>query len=149
MKLVAVSTTCVALGVGASTLINASASPSTKAVAARTTVQKHAANKHRKGHANLLRRATHATLTVPTKDGFKDITLDRGTLRAIDGDKLTIDESTKKLAGTTVTITVPAGAKVRVNRTAATLSDLKAGQRVVVAHLPKQTVVRANDKKQR
>jgi hypothetical protein len=147
MKLIAVSTSCVALGVGASTLINASAAPSTKA-AGTAALKTHAAKGHGKGHAGLFRRAVHATLTVATKDGFKEVTIDRGTLTAVNGDTLTINESTKKLAGKTVTIVVPTGAKVRVNRAAAALGDLKAGQRVVVAHLPKQTVVRAHDKRQ-
>lgn len=146
MKLTALGTSCVVLGAGAGTLLNATAAPTAKKTPAAKAAAK---KKHAKeGQAKLLRRAVHAELTVPTKDGFKTVTIDRGTLTAVDGNRLSINESTKKLTGgRTVTVTVPAGAKVRSNGKAATLSALKVGQKVAVAQLPKRTTVRAHDVK--
>lgn len=147
MKLAAVGTSCVVLGAGAGTLLNASAAPAKKAAKTAAAKKKHA---HKKGAlgGKLIKRAVHADLTVATKDGFKTVTIDRGTLTAVSGNQLTIDESTKQLTnGKTVTVTVPAGARIKANRKTTTLAGLKAGQRVTVASLPKQTVVRAFDKK--
>ena len=51
------------------------------------------------------------------------------------------------LAGKDVVVDVAADAKVRVDKKAAHLTDLKAGQHIAVIKLPKQTVVRAITKK--
>ncbi len=106
---------------------------------------------HAKGaeHAGLraLRRAVHAELTVPTRTGFATVTLDRGFVTAVAGRRLTLSESTRRRAGRTVTLTIPAGAGVLDNRRPAGLGDLRAGQRVTIVRRPARTVVRAHDRR--
>lgn len=143
-KLTAVGTACVVLGAGAGTLLNAEAAP--KAATATEAAKAKKAQKQAPA-AKALRRAVHAELTVPGKDGFETVTVDRGTLTAVNGSQLTIDESTKKLKGKTVTVTVPSTVKVRSDGKAATLAGLKPGQKVAVMQLPKRTVVRAHTPK--
>jgi hypothetical protein len=59
----------------------------------------------------------------------------------VNGQQLTITEGTAKASYKTVTLTIPAGARVRDNRQKASLSDVKAGQRVIVIQAPKRTLV--------
>lgn len=93
------------------------------------------------------KRAAHAELTVPTKTGFVKATVDRGQLVSVSGSSVTLRYKTKKLTGDTVTLSIPSNARVRANGKKASLADLKAGQRVSVAKLPKRTIVRAHTPK--
>jgi hypothetical protein len=90
-------------------------------------------------------RAVHADAVVPQKDGtFATITFDRGTVKSVSGQDLTITEGTRTATYKDVTITLPSAAKVRRAGTAdATLADLQAGDRVAVVQAPKGTFVLA------
>ncbi|MDQ6806695.1 MAG: hypothetical protein M3065_17415, partial [Actinomycetota bacterium] len=57
------------------------------------------------------------------------------------GQQLTIAEGTKKATYRTVTVTIPTTARVRLDRKAAALSALKAGERVMVIQAPQRTWV--------
>ncbi len=144
IKLIGVAASCVAIGAGASVIANAGAAPSTTA---------HAAHAH-KAHAGmgprrLLTRAVHADLVVHTKTGWGTVTLDRGAVKSVSGQQLTITEGTMKATYKTVTLTIPTTAKVRDDKHKATLADLKAGQRVIVVQAPKRTLVAAHDPKKK
>jgi hypothetical protein len=143
IKLTAVATSAAVLAGGAGVVLNASAADSSK-----STTKKAAAAKKAKGPgARFARHAVHADFTIATKDGFKTVTIDRGTVKSVNGNQLTVEESTKKLTGKIVALTIPDGAKVRVDKKAAQLSDVKAGQHVNVIVGPKQTHVVARDAK--
>jgi hypothetical protein len=90
-----------------------------------------------------LRRAVHAEAVVPFNGQFVTVTLDRGFVQKVEGKDLTIREGTKTLTYKTVTLTNPDGAKVRNDGKQANLSDLQAGEHVVVVQGPKGTKVRA------
>jgi hypothetical protein len=83
----------------------------------------------------------HGDVVVRTKAGFFTVTFDRGKVDSVSGRQLTITEGTKKASYKTVTLTIPTGATVRDDRHTASLSDLKAGQRVLVLKAPKRTFV--------
>ncbi|PTL59734.1 hypothetical protein [Paraconexibacter algicola] len=135
---------CIAVGAAGSTIVAASAeSPARSSGAAK---QAAGAGKGARAADPVLRaarRAVHAELTVATKDGFDEVVVDRGVVTAIRGDALTLRQGTKRRSGETVTVTIPQDARVRVDRKAAKLSDVRAGQRVAVLQLPRRTVVRA------
>jgi hypothetical protein len=76
--------------------------------------------------------------------GFVTVSFDRGRVDSVNGQQLTLTEGTAKASYKTVTLTIPSTARVRDNRQAATLSDLKAGQRVIVVTAPRQTFVIAH-----
>ncbi len=84
---------------------------------------------------------------VRTADGFANVTFERGKVDSVSGQQLTITEGTPKATYKTVSVTVPAGAVIRDNRQKATLSDVKAGQRVLVLTAPKRTYVIARTPK--
>jgi hypothetical protein len=131
VKLATVGAGCAAVGAGAGILGTAAAS-STSAPA-----------KHHHGrHHGVLARALHADAVVPAKGGkFVEITLDRGTVQSVSGQQLTLAEGTRAHVYKTVTLTIPAGARIRDNRQAAQLSDVKPGQRAVVIQRPNKTLV--------
>jgi hypothetical protein len=88
----------------------------------------------------------HQDLVVPsTTGGFETVTVDSGTIKSVSGSSLTIDEGYSGKSYRTVTLTIPAGANVDRNLAAASLSDLKAGDRVSVARSPHGTNVTAFD----
>ena len=88
----------------------------------------------------------HSDAVVPNeKGGFDTITMDRGRFSSSSGDQLTITEGSKTATYKTVTFTIPSDATVRRNGEAAKLSDLKAGDTVLVLQGPKGTVVAAHD----
>ena len=88
----------------------------------------------------------HSDTVVPNeKGGFDTITMDRGRFSSSSGDQLTITEGSKTATYKTVTFTIPSDATVRRNGEAAKLSDLKAGDTVLVLQGPKGTVVAAHD----
>jgi hypothetical protein len=142
VKVAAVGGACAAIGAGAGILGTSAAT--TGPSSASSTHSTHKTRRH--GARSLLRRAVHAEAVVATKGGqFVQVTLDRGTVQSVSGQQLTITEGTKKHVYKTVTLTIPGNAIVRDDRRAAQLSDLKAGQRVLVAQGPSRTRVLARD----
>lgn len=102
---------------------------------------------HRSHHrvARRLARAVHAEAVVPQRGGtFASFVYDRGTVTSVSGSDLKIAEGTKAAVYKDVTITIPAGAKVRRAGTRrATLASLQTGDHVRVLQGPKHTLVRA------
>lgn len=90
-------------------------------------------------------RAVHAEAVVATRDGFKDLTYDRGTVKSVSGRQLTVTEGTKDATYKDVELTIPGDAKIRVpGKPDATLADVTAGMRAVVATRANKTVVYAH-----
>src|SRR3954453_10918302 len=89
--------------------------------------------------------AVHAEAVVPTRSGdFATVVFDRGTVKDVSGDQLTVTEGTKDATYKTETFTVPDGAKIRRWGTDdAKLSDLQTGDRVAVIRTPKKYFVLA------
>ena len=56
-----------------------------------------------------------------------------------------VREGTRRATYKTVTVTLPANARIRVDRRPAQLSDVKPGQRVAVLRAPERAFVRAHD----
>jgi hypothetical protein len=134
-RLLIVAVCCVALGAGASVLASAGAA---------TTGPSHTAagkSSRARGLRGLARRAVHGTVVVHTKAGFANVTFDRGKVDSLSGRQVTITEGTAKASYKTVTLTIPATARVRVDRKPASLSGVKPGQRVLVLVAPKRTFV--------
>ena len=142
-RLLLVAVCCVAVGAGIGAIASAGAATSGSASPAAAT--------HAKAHRGGLRRLLHAvqgSAVVRTADGFANVTFQRGKVDSVSGQRLTITEGTPKASYKTVSVMVPAGAVVRDNRQKATLSDVKAGQRVLVLTTPKRTYVIARTPKQ-
>jgi hypothetical protein len=74
----------------------------------------------------------HSEMVVPNKagDDFITITQDNGKVESVSSDQLTITEGTSTATYKTVTIDVPADAKILRNGKKAELSDLQAGDQV-------------------
>lgn len=142
-KLLTVGAVCAAAGAGASAIATAGAAGTTTSTNSATT---HSATA-RPARRALVRRAVQGSLVVATKSGFVTVTFDRGFVQSVSGQQLTIREGTKKATYKTVTLSIPAGAKVRDNGRAASLSQLTQGQRVGVVQGPKRTVVVARTPK--
>ena len=88
----------------------------------------------------------HSESVVPNdKGGFDTITMDQGGFASLSGAQLTIMEGTSRATYKKATLTIPSGATVRRNDEKAQLSDLKAGDTVLVAQGPDGTVVDAHD----
>ena len=88
----------------------------------------------------------HSDSVVPNeKGGFDTVTMDRGSVVSLSGEKLTMTEGTKTATYKTLTLTIPASATVRRNGDAAHVSELKAGDTVLVLQGPKGTVLAAHD----
>jgi hypothetical protein len=136
-KLGAVAVSCAAIGAGASAIANAGASTRGSSTTAATKA-KHAAGTRRA----LLRRAVHGDAVVATKSGYASVTFDRGTVKSVSGQQLTLSEGRSKgPAYKTVTVTIPTTARVRDSGHKATLADVKPGQRVVIIQAAKRTFV--------
>jgi L-fucose isomerase-like protein len=138
-RLLLVAVCCLAVGAGASAIATAGAS---------TTSTNQAAHAARAGARFRLRRlalrAVHGTVVVHTKTGFVTVTFDRGTVDSVSGQQLTITEGTPKASYQKVTLTIPTTATVRDNRQAASLSQLTAGERVIVVSAPTKAWVIAH-----
>jgi hypothetical protein len=132
-KILTVAATCLAVGAGAGVIANAGAATSAKA----GTHAKRAGLHPRR----LLSRTVHADLVVATKAGFATVTFDRGFVQSVSGQQLTISEGTKKATYKTITLTIPATARVRDDGAKSTLGSLKSGQHVLVVQGPKRTFV--------
>jgi hypothetical protein len=146
-RLLVVAVACAAIGAGASAIAGAGAATPSAAKSS-------AAGKPgtKRGHrAGGLRRwatrSVHGDLVVKAKSGFVTVSFDRGKVDSVDGRRLTITDGTRKASYRTVTVTVPSSAVVRDDRKAAQLSDLKAGQRVIVVQAPQRMLVVARTPK--
>jgi hypothetical protein len=141
-RLLLVAVCCVAAGAAISAIATAGAATSGSS--------SHPASQHahvRKGGLRRLAHAVQGSAVVRTADGFATVTFQRGKVAAVSGRQLTITEGTRKATYKTVTVTVPADAVVRDNRAKSSLSDVKAGQRVLVLTAPKRTYVIARTPK--
>jgi hypothetical protein len=133
-RILIVAVTCAVIGAGASAIASAGASTS-PTMASRA----HAGRVH--GPRRWERRAVEGSIVIRTKQGFKTVTFERGTVQSISGQQLTMVEGTAKATYKTVTLTIPANARVRDNGQKSTLSNVKDGQRVIVLTAPKNTFV--------
>ena len=99
---------------------------------------------HHFGHHGMF-GAVHVEAVVPTRgDDFATVVTDRGTVKDVSGDQLTVAVGTRDAIYRTETFTVPDGAKIhRWGTEDAKLSDLQAGDRVAVIRTPKKYVVLA------
>ena len=140
VRLIAVAVSCLAIGGAASAIATAgAATPATSSTS-------HAAHPRRAGRA-VLTRAVHGNLVLATKKGFVNVTFDRGTVQSVQGQQLTLIEGNRSGTHRTVTLTVPGSAVVRVDGKKASLSDVKAGQRVRVVQGLKQERVTARTRR--
>jgi hypothetical protein len=69
---------------------------------------------------------------------------ERGTVRSVSGQQLTLAEGSTKATYKTVTLTIPADAHVSDNGQKSTLSSVTDGQRAVVVTGPQNTFVFAH-----
>lgn len=141
-RLLLVAVCCVAVGAGVSAIASAGAATSI--------ASSHAASSHakvRRGGLRHLLRAVQGSAVVRTADGFANVSFERGKVVSVSGRQLTLTEGTPKATYKTVTVTVPANAVVRDNRQTASLSEVKAGQRVLVLTAPRRTYVIAHTPK--
>ncbi len=133
-RLLLVAVCCVAVGAGASVIAGAGA---------RITPSK-ASPAHQGGKRGLRRIAAHTVhgeFVVHTKAGFRTVTIDRGVVDSVSANQLKITEGTPKATYKTVTLTIPADARVRDDKRKSSLSSVKAGQRVLVLAAPQRTLV--------
>ena len=135
-RLMIVAVCCIALGAGISAIASAGATTNPTGHAGRAG--------HHGGLRRFAARAVHGDLVVATKTGFANVTFDRGVVQSVNGRTLTITEGPEKATHQTVTLTIPAGAKVRDDRQVSSLSAVKPGQRVMVLTGRKQTFVIAH-----
>jgi hypothetical protein len=142
-KLGAVALSGLAIGAGASAITSAGAATSTSA--ATTTSATRQAQPAGVTLRRLAARTVDGDLTVATKSGFVAVTFERGFVQSVNGQQLAITEGTRKTTYKTVTLTIPAAARVRDNGKASTLADLSAGQHVLVIQGPERTLVRARN----
>jgi hypothetical protein len=91
--------------------------------------------------------AVHEVAVVLNKagDGFLTVTSDSGTLQSVSGGQLTLKEAVGSVVYRTVTLTIPSDARVIRNFRSASLSDLRAGDRVRVSSSTEGTAVLADD----
>jgi hypothetical protein len=89
----------------------------------------------------------HGNVVVATRKGFVHVIFDRGIVKSVSGNQLVLKDGTKTATYKTVTLTIPAAARVRDNGARATLADIKPGQRATVIQAPKHTWVIAHDAK--
>jgi hypothetical protein len=96
-----------------------------------------------------MRGAVHSVSVVPDKAGTSFITLttDRGTVKSVDsaGATITIVEGTKSATYKTLTLSVPAGAKVTRDGKTASLAEVKAEDDVSIGSSTEGTTVFATD----
>jgi hypothetical protein len=141
-RLLSVAVCCVALGAGVSAITTAGAATSNTRRAGSSHAAKAAKPAAARGRGlRRLMRAVQGSAVVHTKTGFATVTFQRGKVDSVSGQQLTLTEGTRKAAYKTVTVTIPANAVVRDDRHKAALSDVKAGQRVLVLQAPQRTYV--------
>ncbi len=137
-RLLLVAVCCVVVGAGASVIAGAGAATGTPAHAK---AAHRAHGKHRGGLRRFAGRAVHGDVVIHTKAGFRTVTFDRGVVDSVSGQQLNITEGTPTATYKTVTLTVPATARVRDDHQWTSLSAVKPGQRVLVLVAPKRTIV--------
>jgi len=135
-RLMLVAVSCAVIGAGASAIASAGASTTAPARSAHPGL--------RAGRFHWAHRAVQGEMVVKTKQGFVTVSFERGKVDSVNGQQLTLTEGTKTASYKTVTLTIPASARIRDNRKPATLSDLSPGQRVIVITAPKRTFVIAH-----
>lgn len=141
---VTVAVAAIGVGVGASLLGSAAASPTSTQPSSGTVTNQPAGQR---ALLRPLRRAVHAEAIVPVAGGgFVTVTLDRGVVQSVSGSQLTLSEGTRKATYKKVTLTIPANATVRDNRVPSQLSSIKPGQVAIVVQGPKHTRVVAHDR---
>ena len=91
--------------------------------------------------------AVHAEAVVPNKagNGFTTVTSDAGTIKSINGNDVTIDESVGTLHYKDTTVTIPSDATVIRDHAKASVSDLKQGDFIRVVSSSDGTFVMAED----
>lgn len=146
LKPITVAAACVAIGAAGSAIATAGAASTgttttTASGSGASSTNAKTARARGAGVRALERRTVQANVVVATKSGFATVTIDRGFVQSVSGQRLTIREGTKKATYKTVMLTIPSNAKVRDNRQASTLSALTAGQRVAVVQAPQRTWV--------
>lgn len=140
VKTTAIGASCALIGAGAGIASSTASSQSGSSAAAPA-----AGHARHAGRARAMRRAVHADLIVAVRGGgFQKATIDRGVVRSVTGDRLTLAEGTARATLREITLTIPANARVRDNRQASTLAALKPGERVAVWQGPKRTLVSAH-----
>jgi hypothetical protein len=137
LKLIAVAATCAGIGAGVSAIASAGAATS-QPKSARPAVGLRA-----------VRRAVSGDLVVATKTGFATVTFERGIVTSVSGQQLRLAEGTRARTYQTVTLTIPANAKVRDNGKSTTLANVAVGQRALVVQGPKLTHVIAHTPRRR
>jgi hypothetical protein len=92
-------------------------------------------------------RAVHASEIVLNKAGtaFITQTIDTGTVKSVSGNDVTITEGVGSVTYKDVTLTIPSGATVTRDGASASVSDLKAGDRISVSRSSDGTSVFAAD----
>jgi len=156
LKTVAIGASCLAFGAGggaaASAITSASAAPARPASSARgqlsttgTSAPARAAAMGRRHRAlRLFARAVEGQIEVRTRTGFATLSFERGVIDSINGSRLELTEGTRKHAYRTVSIVIPSDARVRNDGRRASLSSLRAGERVLIVRAPRLTFVRAH-----
>ena len=94
-----------------------------------------------------LARAVHAEAVIPSRHGFATVTYDRGRVKSVDGNRLTLVEGTAKATYKTVVLTIPAAAVVRNDGAPAALSSLQPGELARVVAGPRKTRVMARHRR--
>lgn len=151
MRVTGVATVCALVGAGAGIAGSTAASSSSSKKSAQTRAAQHRLAGPRGfgpglgffGHGP----AVHEESVVLDKTGKKFITQteDRGTVKSVSGQDLTITEGTKDVTYKDVTLTIADDATVVRNGKKATLADLKAGDHVGVTVSSAGTFVFAAD----
>ncbi len=140
-RLLLVAVCCVAAGAAISAIASAGAATSSGSSSSASHTRAH------RGGLRRLARAVQGSAVVRTADGFANVTFERGKVDSVSGQQLTITEGTRRASYKTVTVTVPTNAVVRDNRQKASLSNVKAGQRILVLTAPMRTYVIARTPK--
>jgi hypothetical protein len=144
-RVLLIAASCAALGAGASAVASAGAS-TTHAKSARAGRAGGIGTRgRRRGALRLAARSVHGDLVVATRTGFANVTFDRGIVRSVSGQQLTLAEGTKKATYKTISLTIPSSAVVRESGQKASLGDVKPGQRAIVVRAPKRTFVIVHD----
>jgi hypothetical protein len=139
---------CVALGIGIGAITSAGATTTKPATSSAGAGARGTRGQRLRRRRGILRRSVHGDLVVHTQDGFQTASFDRGRVDSVSGDRLTLTEGTPKSSYRSVTLTIPADARVRDNGSRTELSSVTAGQRVLVIQAPKRTFVLAHTPKQ-
>ncbi|UTI65102.1 hypothetical protein NBH00_02565 [Paraconexibacter antarcticus] len=149
VKVTGVATVCALAGAGAG-IAGSTAATSTSNAKARSAKSAKARFAGRRGFGPMMGGhgpSVHEESVVLDKAGKAWITEteDRGTLKSVSGQDLTLTEGTKAVPYKDVTVTIPSGATIVRNGRTAQLSDLKAGDHVNVSSSSDGTTVFAGD----